>query len=115
MVVGVSPPAKRAAPRRADRFGATADTDPGHRNITETGGACLCAEGRHCRAVNAWVEGFGHRSGGLQLDVREPGRFHDKLASTNTVADVSPQRFRLGPTAVGLHADRFKLLHLAIL
>lgn len=32
MVVGVSPPAKRAVPRRADRFGATAEADPGHGN-----------------------------------------------------------------------------------
>jgi hypothetical protein len=32
MVVGVRPAAKRAAPRRANRFGATAEADPGNGN-----------------------------------------------------------------------------------
>lgn len=41
MVVSVSPPAKRAAPRRADRFGATADADPGHWYCMNAGGGSL--------------------------------------------------------------------------
>ena len=89
MVVGVRPPAKRSAPRRADRFGATADADPGHENGTDAGGSSLRREGRDCRSIDVRGEGFGHRSGGLQVDVRDAGRSHDKLASANSVADVS--------------------------
>lgn len=89
MVVGVPPPAKRTTPRRPDRFGATADADPGHGNGTDAGGSSLLREGRDCRSIDVCVEGLGHRSGGLQVNARDAGRLHDKRASTNSVADVS--------------------------
>ena len=88
MVVGVRPPAKRAAPARANRFSATADADPGHGNGTNAGNGSLRREGRDCRSIDVRVEGFGHRSSSLQLNVRDSGRFHAQLASTNSVADV---------------------------
>ncbi len=69
MVVGMRPPAEGTAPRRADRFSATAEADPG-------------------RSIDVGVEGLGHRSGGFQVNVRDSGRFHDQLASANSVADV---------------------------
>ncbi len=88
MVVGMRPPTKRTAPRRADRVGATADADPGHGNGTDASGGRLRREGRDCRSIGVRVEGFGHRSGGLQVNVRDADRFRDKRASTNRVADV---------------------------
>lgn len=89
MVVGVRPPAKRTTPRRANRFGAAADADPGHGNGTDASGGRLRREGSDCRSIDVRVEGFGHRSGGLQFNVRDSGGFHDQLASANSVADVS--------------------------
>ena len=88
MVVGMRPPAKGTAPRRADRVGATADADPGHGNGTNASGGSLRREGRDCRSIDVRVEAFGHRSGGLPINVRDSGRFHDQLALTNSVADV---------------------------
>ncbi len=89
MVVGVRPPAKRATLWRADRFGAPADADPGHGNAAEAGGNSLRGEGYDCRPIDVRIEGFGHRSGGFQVNVRDSGRFHDQLASANSVANVS--------------------------
>lgn len=88
MVVGVRPPAKRTTPRRPDRFGATADADPGHGYGKDASGSSLRPENHDCRSIDVRVEGFGHRSGGLRLHARDAGRFHDKRASTNSVADV---------------------------
>ncbi len=88
MVVGVRPPAKRTTPRRANRFGAAAEADPGHGYATEASGSSLRPENHDCRSIDVRVEGFGHRSGGLRLHARDAGRFHDKRASTNSVADV---------------------------
>ncbi len=89
MVVGVRPPTKRTTPRRADRVGATADADPGHGNGTNASGGSLRREGYDCRPIDVRIEGFGHRSGGFQVNVRDSGRFHDQLASANSVANVS--------------------------
>ncbi len=88
MVVGVRPPAKGTAPWRADRFGAAAEADPGHGNGTDASGDSLRLEVRDCRSIDVRVEGIGHRSGSLRLCVRNAGRFHDKRASPNSVADV---------------------------
>ena len=88
MVVGVRPPAKRTTPRRANRFGAAAHADPGYGYATEASGSSLRPENHDCRSIDVRVEGFGHRSGGLQVNVRDSGRFHDQFASANSVADV---------------------------
>ncbi len=88
MVVGVRPPAKRTSPWRADRFSATAEADPGHGYGTEASSGSLRPEGGDCRSINGVVEGFGHRSGCLRLDVRNDRRLNDERASTDSVADV---------------------------
>lgn len=88
MVVGVRPPAKGAAPWRANRLGATAEADPGYGDGADASSSSLRPKGRDCRSIDVRVEGLGHRSGGLRLDVRNAGRRHDKRASTNSVADV---------------------------
>ncbi len=71
MVVGVAPAAKRTTPRRPDRFGATADADPRHGNGKDASGGGLRREVRDCCSIDVRVEGFGHRSGGLQVNVRD--------------------------------------------
>ncbi len=88
MVVGVCPPAKSTAPRRADRFGATAEADPGHGNGTDADGSSLLREDGDCCSIDVGVERLGHRSGSLRVDVRNAGRLHDERASTDSVADV---------------------------
>jgi hypothetical protein len=106
MVVGVSPPSKRAASRRADRFGASTDADSGHGHGMDSGGGSLGDQGGDCRSIDVWVECFGHLSGGLQVNVGDAGRLHDKLAPAKSVADVgSSERWRNAVTALGHPAE----------